>query len=300
MAQSGKRVRFEQHQMDESTPTKGPVDEANTSRSSGLLSLATSFLEIPSFMEELSKQNILLHNQIQRKNITIDHLKNDDTVPRSLRFKFDLQVPSASPALLNGFQAQCNEALKTSQTTIKQVIVDARNHELKELQIKQGQICASFLCNSAKAYMLVTDQYTHVNACSVCSHVMTNPAVNAMFSALDADARKLELEKWFPDVAQAIDADIRKIPAAVAFAEFLIKIVEKCLYFPIQKYNEAKTRAEKITALRKLNASVLVTKKTEDTVMQLDQEATITPKLLDQLIAEKVKKETARQLKNNS
>ena len=52
--------------------------------------------------------------------------------------------------------------------------------------------------------------------------------------------------------------------------------------------------------LWKLNASVLVTIKTEDTVMQVDQEQSIMPKLLEQLIAEKVKQETSKLLKNNN
>ena len=81
MAQSGKKVRFEDTQIEESRITRTPVDEANTSRTSGLLSLATSFLEVPPFMDELSKQNILLHNQIQKKTFTVNHLKADETIP---------------------------------------------------------------------------------------------------------------------------------------------------------------------------------------------------------------------------
>ena len=209
-------------------------------------------------------------------------------------------MPTASNETLLGFQNQCDEALKTSQAAIKQVIVAARTQELTELQHKQGTICTMFLCNTAEAFLLVSSLYNDANLVAVCNHVMKNPTVSPVFSSLNADSRKLELEKWFPDVAQDLDTDIRADPSAVAFTEFLIKIVEKCLYLPIKKYNEAKTLSDKITALRKLNASVLVTKKTEDTVMKIDQEHTISPQLLDQLIADKVKKETAKLLKNNS
>ena len=242
-----------------------------------------------------------MHDQIQKKTFTVDHLKEDDTIPRSLQFKFELQVPATSPQAIQGFQNQCNEALRTSQNAIKQVIVAACTQELQEIQLQQGQLCATFLCNAAKAFLLVNDHYNNANIVAVCAKVMVNPAVSPVFSSLDTDTRLLELQKWFPDVGEDNpNADVQGDPSAVALIEFLTKVVEKCLHLPIKKYNKAKKRCNKLSALHKLNASILVTKKTEDTVMQLDNEPTISPKLLDQMISEKVKKETARVLKNNT
>jgi len=292
MAQSGKRVRFDNNQVDESTTSKGPVEEANRSRSLSILSLATSFLEVPSFMEELSKQNVLLHDQINKKSVTIKHLQADDTVPRSLRSKFELQVPTLSNDTLHGLQLQCNEALKTSQDAIKKIIIEARTKELQELQLKKGKVCVTFLCNTAKAYLVINEHYNDINVVAICNQVMANPAVFPIYNSINADTRKLELQKWFPDVNHDLTADFRNDPFAVAFSDFLIKVIDTCLCVPLQKYEDAQKRFEKITALRKLNASILVTQKTEDTVMQLDQEQTISPKLLDQLIADKFKKET--------
>jgi len=125
MAQSGKHVRLDDTQVEESTPTQTPVEEANSSRANSLLLLTVSFLEIPSFMNELSKENIFLHDQIQKKMVTLEHLKEEESVPRSLHFKFKLEIPSTSPAALTDLQNQCDNAFKTSQNTIKQVIIKA-------------------------------------------------------------------------------------------------------------------------------------------------------------------------------
>ena len=150
-------------------------------------------------------------------------------------------MPTTPIESLHGFQSQCNKALKTSQAAIKQVIIETFTQEIKDLQQKQATICTMCLHNTAKAFLSVNNLYNDVNLVPICSHVMTNPAVTPIFSSLNANTCCLELEKWFPDVAQDLTIDICSNPSAVAFAEFLISIVEKCLYAPIQKYNKAKT-----------------------------------------------------------
>jgi len=172
--------------------------------------------------------------------------------------------------------------------------------KITEFEVKQGIVCITFLCNTAKAYVVINDHYNNTNIVAVCAHVMNNPQVFPVFNAISTDNCKLELQKWFPDVEEQIKADIKTDLFAVAFADFLLKAVDKCLCIPLCKYLDTKTWTSKITALRKLNASVLVTQKTEATVMQVDQEITISSKLVDQLISERVKKEVQKTLKNTT
>ena len=90
MTTSSKRIQSEDTPVEEPTTARTPVDASNTTRAKSLLSLATSFIKIPAFMHKFTKGNIILYDQIQRKSTTLDHLKADDSVPRSLRFKFEL------------------------------------------------------------------------------------------------------------------------------------------------------------------------------------------------------------------
>ena len=107
-----------------------PLDAANAVHETGLLSLASSLLVIQLFMEDMTKTNIKLHDQVLRLQAVIDWLEQEDTIPRSLCYKFQLKIPQDSHSDdISKLQQQCDESLKEYQGTIKANIVAGRQLE---------------------------------------------------------------------------------------------------------------------------------------------------------------------------
>ena len=198
-----KRIRFDPNiSTEESTANRSPLDAANTVRATGLLSLATLLLVIQPFMEDLTKANIKLHDQIHSLQLVIDRLEQEETVPRSLRVKFHLEIPKTpdtSDTVLTGLQQQCEASLKEYQTKVKASIVEGRKHEKEGLQKKKEKACLNFICNCARLYHVMDHRYTEECLSPVIFRLINAVETKSIFNTLTPQKCENEMMRWFPD-----------------------------------------------------------------------------------------------------
>ena len=290
-----KRVWFDQTvSAEEPTSNRSPLDAANTVRETGLLSLATSLLVIQPFMEDMTKTNIKLHDQIQRLQSVIDRLQDENTIPRSIRYKFHLDIPQDSASNdITTLQQKCDESLKAYQAQIKENIIAGRNFEKLGLQKKKERACINFLSNCARMYPIVDHRYTDEYLSAIVFFLVTAVETRSIFNVLSVQEKETELMKWFPDQENFRQSFSTNITAKTLCKE-LHSHFKKCLLLPIEAYTKAKANQDTLIKLAKINSEATFIDKTEDTIMKVDQEPPVPPETIEKLVDAKVQQATKK------
>ena len=271
------------------TSAQSPLKVGLTSAETAQASLTVSLGFPLKFVSEYVTKNVHIHDQIARKKETVRHLQTDNFLPRSTRFKFQLTAmdkTTKSPDF-KALQAECDAALNSCQATLKKNILKARELEVSDLEKKQSKHCLFFILYLIQAYRLSSPDYTNINIERAFRSLMDSALIKAILRHSQPDEHNQALLEVF----QTLESDVPEdVPSTLELVAQLYDVIKTTIVTPTQEYDRIAQYNKTWTSLQALDVTATTLKATENTVLQVDDKPNTSPKLLDNLITDKIEK----------
>ena len=327
MAKS-KRVSFS-GQTRKNNPTylvkvKSPLEISTDTARTAFVTLASSFQVHLSYLEAFLVENVQCYNELKMKLSTLDKIEASSLPPRSLWFKFELNGPAdlLRSTKAKALQEQCLAPIAACQATLKANIIKLRQLKIKEIKKKQSIACFKFVCYLARTFQVIKELYNKCDLTKVITPALQTFTGTTLFIGLSEDEIKYMLltelpseplapfeiieeesknEEKMEDVdVEAIDLDMNI--TRLEFIHELESAITNCLLKPLQTYDQHVIDTDKVSKLKALEVAATTRFATEQTVIELDNEPTVSTTLLNSIIDQKIKAESKKiqaALKNN-
>jgi len=214
---------------------------------------------------------------------------------------------------------QCIAPIAACQLSLKENIIKLRKLEIASLKKKQGLSCFKFLCYLARTFQVIKDDYKNCNLAKAVTSTLQFCNGTSLFTGFTADELKNLVDVEFPsattpsiciidaegqteDTEDITAADVEMNVVPVEFTHELESTIRSCLIQPVNTYNQHVKDTEKVCQLKALEIAITTKYATEQTVLELDKEPTVSATLLNDIIDKKIQAESKKikaALKNN-
>lgn len=264
--------------------------------------------------KKLATEFVTLKTKQRQLDTTRSRLAEDDTIPRSCRFKFELKAPEfvmMSPKFTTIVEATKQDILEY-QKKLKERIVECLD---LEIQMTKEKICECFLCT---IYQLATltrieqnpnSDPTNNDVLKICAFAVKSKLSNSIFQYISSDPLRVLFTSHFVKqirtangepvmTGEMTEQQIHDIwnpteREATIYASTCDALNKDLRTIFVQSWNAYKDRistSEKDRALAKKVKEFTTTQATEATAMVIDAEPTVEPKRMNEIVNTLVEK----------
>ena len=270
---------------------------------------------VRNLFKRLAQDFVNLKAKQRQLNSTRARLSDEELIPRSCRFKFDLKASEyvmKSPRFVTIVEA-ANEDMKAFQKKMKARIVECLDLEIK---MTEERVCETFLSAIHKIATLhiiakhpKTDPHEN-DVLKLCAHAIKSTLSQSVFANIASHPPRVSFTAHFvtqmkrdDDTPLIINNELTDqqihdqwttTPTdIVAFNQYVVDVEKdlKIIFVDSWKaYKERQNNAEIERALAKKVQELTTTKATEETAMVIDAEPAVEPKKMKEIVAKEVKK----------
>ena len=311
---AAKRVRIDENP--EVIVVQDQEIEAPTQAATNCVAKAVESRQEPvrNLFKKLTQEFVNLKVKLRQLNSTKSRLADEDLIPRSCRFKFDLKASEfvmKSPRFTTLVEA-VKDDMKAYQKRMKAHIVACLDLEIKMTEERVQETFLSAIYKIATLQMITKHPTLdpHENdVLKLCTQAVKSSLPNTVFEHIASHpprvvftsffALKLKTDTGSPYITnneltdQQIHDGWDPSPTdAHAFNQYMPAIEADLKIIFVKSWNAYKERtgkAETDRALAKKIREFSATKATEDTAMVIDEEPQVEPKKMKEIVSEEVK-----------